>query len=196
MKNTIFVAPESLRLNRWQEAFPGLVWVDRINLERAEKALTWLHTGTTGWQQMLADLGKHRTVIVISLTPDIAEAMVALRGGARGYGHAWSSAELLQKMAMVVSNGGIWIGPELLELFSQMAAAAPRSGVETESPLLAQLTDREGEVARCVQAGLSNKEVARKLDITERTVKAHMGEIFQKLSVRDRVHLVLKLNQR
>jgi len=48
-------------------------------------------------------------------------------------------------------------------------------------------------VARVVSAGRSNKEVAAQLFISERTVKAHLGAVFEKLGVRDRLQLVLRL---
>ncbi len=48
-------------------------------------------------------------------------------------------------------------------------------------------------MARAVSAGRSNKEVADKMFISERTVKAHLGAIFEKLGVRDRLQLVLRL---
>ena len=58
---------------------------------------------------------------------------------------------------------------------------------------LSALSEREAQVARAVAQGRSNKEVAEQLFISERTVKAHLGAIFDKLGVRDRVQLVLKL---
>jgi DNA-binding NarL/FixJ family response regulator len=59
---------------------------------------------------------------------------------------------------------------------------------------LSMLTGREQEVSRAVAKGSSNKEIARQLGITERTVKAHIGSVFQKLNVRDRLHLALIFN--
>jgi two-component system nitrate/nitrite response regulator NarL len=57
--------------------------------------------------------------------------------------------------------------------------------------LAAVLTQRELEVARTVVSGASNKEIARQLGITERTVKSHVGAIFEKLQVRDRLQLAM-----
>ena len=56
------------------------------------------------------------------------------------------------------------------------------------------LTTRERLVAEAIAAGKTNKEAARELDITERTVKAHLGAVFDKLGVRDRLQLVLLLS--
>ncbi|MBK7686047.1 MAG: helix-turn-helix transcriptional regulator [Rhodocyclaceae bacterium] len=58
----------------------------------------------------------------------------------------------------------------------------------------ANLTAREQQVACAVAGGASNKEVARTLNITERTIKAHVSAIFQKLGARDRLHLSLIMN--
>ena len=60
----------------------------------------------------------------------------------------------------------------------------------------APLTDREREVAATIAAGSSNKEIARQLGITERTVKAHVGAILEKLQVRDRLQLALLMSGR
>ena len=59
------------------------------------------------------------------------------------------------------------------------------------SDLLANLTRREYEIATLVGNGESNKQIARRLDITERTVKAHLTEVFRKLDVADRLKLAL-----
>ena len=59
---------------------------------------------------------------------------------------------------------------------------------------LQALTAREQQVALAVAGGASNKEVARTLNITERTIKAHVSAIFQKLGARDRLHLSLIMN--
>jgi DNA-binding NarL/FixJ family response regulator len=56
------------------------------------------------------------------------------------------------------------------------------------------LTAREQETAALLARGASNKEIARQLDITERTVKAHVGAMLEKLGVRDRLRLSLIIN--
>jgi DNA-binding NarL/FixJ family response regulator len=58
---------------------------------------------------------------------------------------------------------------------------------------LAYLTVREREIAALVGSGGTNKEVAKQLDISERTVKAHLTEIFRKLGIADRLKLALLL---
>jgi len=64
---------------------------------------------------------------------------------------------------------------------------------EAEAVWPPTLSMRELEVARAVSEGLTNKEVAWRLGITERTVKAHLGAVFDKFGVRDRLQLALRL---
>ena len=71
----------------------------------------------------------------------------------------------------------------------------PRAGASPPLPHPARtLTEREREVARAVARGAANKEIARELAITERTVKAHVGAILEKLGARDRLQLSLIVN--
>ena len=58
------------------------------------------------------------------------------------------------------------------------------------------LTPREREIALLVGAGVSNKAIAQRLDITERTVKAHLGAVFNKLGVTGRLQLALRVTAR
>ena len=60
--------------------------------------------------------------------------------------------------------------------------------------MLNGLSEREGQVAKLVAGGASNKEIADRLSIAERTVKAHLTAIFEKTGARDRLQLSLKVN--
>jgi DNA-binding NarL/FixJ family response regulator len=97
----------------------------------------------------------------------------------------------------VVAEGGLWIGESLMERLLVGIARLPEAAVAPpqKNGWHDKLTERELEVARAIAAGASNKEVARQLGITERTVKAHVGVIFAKLEVPDRLHLALRIRQ-
>jgi DNA-binding NarL/FixJ family response regulator len=107
----------------------------------------------------------------------------------------------LREVATVVVHGGVWTGPELLKRLVAMShealsvlplAAAPTSARALEAARdWANLSARELQVAQAVAEGRSNKEVADLLSISERTVKAHLGAVFEKLGIRDRLQLVL-----
>ncbi len=161
-----------------QRCVRGVVWVDADNQDA-----TLLQRLCHG------DFGRAR-VIVLSSTPSDREAVQWLGAGAAGFLHAFSQPETLQQAGAVAAADGIWVGVGLMQQlcarFGQLA--------HTDSPLLAQLTEREREVVGHLREGKSNKQIARDMDISERTVKAHLTAIFGKLGVPDRVQLLLKLS--
>ena len=107
-------------------------------------------------------------------------------------GHAAPS--VLQQVALAVENGGIWVGQGLMQrLLAATARVLPEPDVD-KAAWRQTLTAREQEAAVLLAKGCSNKEIARQLDITERTVKSHVGAMLEKLGVRDRLQLSLILN--
>jgi len=73
-------------------------------------------------------------------------------------------------------------------MLDHLAAGGPRSGNDTS---LATLTPREREVLVEIAQGFTNPEIARRLYLSEATVKTHVGRILAKLRLRDRVHAVI-----
>ena len=69
----------------------------------------------------------------------------------------------------------------------------PDSGAEQEKQLIMTLTSREWEVATLVAKGLSNKEIARHLNAAEGTVKIHLHNIYEKLAIKNRTVLALRV---
>lgn len=210
MSNHLFLAdadarPPIVPTERWQVAFPQGRWLDRGALWPACKAgdIVWLPTALPDWEPLLQRLVAERKdspVVVVTNMPESVEGLRAVDQGARGYCHAYAVSSLFSDVAQVVSQGGLWVGPELL---GRLVAAARdllgRAAPKDEAPAevdLSMLSSREAEVARAVVAGKSNREVAEALFISERTVKAHLGAVFEKLGVRDRVQLVLHLSGR
>lgn len=117
-------------------------------------------------------------VLTASELPD--HAVEALRAGARGVILKRFAAETLMIAIRAIAGGQLWTPPEL----------APRLAAELQGRT-PSLTPREREVVRYVALGLRNAEVARKLFISEQTVKAHLNNVFEKVGVRDRVELAL-----
>jgi DNA-binding NarL/FixJ family response regulator len=171
---------------------------------QANQFVVWLTNDDPQWPQMLALALQTRAdtrVVLLSAAPTPDEGVAALNAGALGYTHAYALPELLREVATVVAHGGVWTGPELLkrlvakthEALSLLPiAAAPTSERALEAARAwANLSARELQVAQAVAEGRSNKEVADLLSISERTVKAHLGAVFEKLGIRDRLQLVL-----
>ncbi|SNY96781.1 helix-turn-helix domain-containing protein [Halomonas sp. hl-4] len=109
------------------------------------------------------------------------------------YAHALSPTEILKQIAMVVMNQGIWVPPDVMAQVMGSTWRLLNGDQQLQSSVLEALTQREREVALAVAKGASNKVVARELDITERTVKAHLTAIFSKLDIHDRLQLIIKL---
>ncbi|MDR3086925.1 MAG: response regulator transcription factor [Azoarcus sp.] len=194
MRNLFLVTGTVTPSPRWQEAF-----ADGVSLTREAAVssgmktdVVWLGAGETGWLEWFPGLIQQFpgiVAVVVSDAPSEGEAMSALTAGARGYCHAWASPGQLREVAQVVSRGGYWVGTDLM--YKLVGMADKRVPAIDELPKV--LSERESEVAHEVIIGRSNKEIAKSLSITERTVKAHLGAIFAKLGVRDRLQLALLL---
>lgn len=197
---------------RWREAFPdGQCLEESVALARLRATalatdVLWLSSAQAQWVPILQQVmqpGSRVHVVVVSDSPDPAEGLAALNAGARGYTHAHAVPALLQEVALVVEHGGLWVGPDLLQRLVSSTAAAlaqraamPHAGESRragDNPWAA-LSASETRVARAVAAGRSNREVGELLSISERTVKAHLTTIFERLGVRDRLQLVLRLS--
>jgi DNA-binding NarL/FixJ family response regulator len=199
-----FVSEQGDLLPRWREAFPAaracklgqmaadaapapqLVWVRLVNGIALPKA----------FESVRRDIG-NVSIIALSDQPDDEEALACFSAGARGYCNAHAVPTLLRNVADVALQGGLWIGESLMRRLLQgtahIAMPAPKGAPADWAALL---TARELQVALAVAAGASNKEIARQLNITERTIKAHTSAIFGKLNVRDRLQLSLIVHGR
>jgi DNA-binding NarL/FixJ family response regulator len=120
-------------------------------------------------------------VVVVTASELVNEALAAVRLGARAVVQKRYAIETLVEAIRAVAEGLVWMPPNL--------QAAITSQWEPQDDK--QLTAREREITRHVALGLRNGEVAKRLRISEGTVKTHMNNIFHKLAVRDRVELTL-----
>jgi len=145
--------------------------------------------------QRVRNFAGDAAIVVLSDTPSDDEGMAAFSASARGYCNSHASAEVLRQVATVVGQGGLWIGESLMARLLVGVNRLPPRAVSPSQVLQEKLTEREREVALAVSRGASNKEVARQLGITERTVKAHVSIIFTKLAVQDRLHLALRIRE-
>lgn len=182
----------------WQEAFPEAEVVHRVPKGRINDVL-WvrLRAGEVPAEAVAkARKAWVGVIVVMSDVPEEDEAAHAVAAGAAGYCNSRAAPEVLQQVAAVVGNGGLWVGQSLLQHLMRGISdqLARRAKGEDKPAWQLKLSPREIEVARMVSAGASNKEIANELEITERTVKAHLGVIFEKLNVRDRLQLSLRVN--
>ena len=193
-------------LPRWSEAFrtgrAGKVHSVRPGSGTGRVDLVWLRLeqGVPVAVQMerLAPRFKLVPCVVLSDLPTDEEAIAAFSAGARGYCNTHAFAQVLVQVAAVVLQGGLWIGESLMQRLvsatSRVQAQASAIGASAGPSWSKDLTGREKEVASTLAAGAANKEIARPRGITERPAKAHVGAIFDKLHVRDRLQLSLVVN--
>jgi DNA-binding NarL/FixJ family response regulator len=121
-------------------------------------------------------------IVVLTSFSDQARILDALEAGADGYLLKHSDPDDIADAIRAVHQGGSPLDPK--------AARALLESRRARTPA-AQLTDREREVLLLVRDGLANKQIARRLGIAERTVKAHLTSVFQRLGVSDRTQAAL-----
>ena len=115
----------------------------------------------------------------------------AFRSGARGlFSFAASSFRSLCKCIQVVHSGEIWANAQQIECLVDLVAQVPSLRVVNASGN-ALVTPREEQVVALVAEGLSNRDIARELGLSEHTVKKYLFRIFDKLGISTRVELVL-----
>ena len=203
MMQDIFVTTLAQPLESWQQAFADCQSVKEVPLvnTQQDQVMFWLHMNEDRqhWMQgAVQRIVKHypnAKIVVLANAPDQAEALYALSLGAVGYSHAYATAEALTEIRTVIEHGGLWLGNSLLQKLIEVSTKLTSTQTDHVEAILSQLTQREREVAVEAAKGLSNKEIARILEITERTVKAHLASIFERLKVKDRLHLALILNR-
>ncbi len=130
--------------------------------------------------------------VLILTTFDLDEYLIgALRAGASGFLSKDVPAEDLIAAIRTVAAGEAVVAPRLLRrLLDQFASTLPDPATPHGRELRV-LTDREREVLEQVARGLSNAEIARRLQVSETTVKTHVGHVLTKLGLRDRVQAVI-----
>jgi DNA-binding NarL/FixJ family response regulator len=133
--------------------------------------------------------------VVFSVQPNDEQAMELMHAGIQGYSPVNIPDANIEKIAASILEDEIWVGRKLMQrLIIELAVKAKTHKQKSSSPLLEQLTDREREIALQVAKGENNKQIAKSLDIAERTVKAHLSSIFQKTEVNDRLKLALLMH--
>jgi len=113
----------------------------------------------------------------------------AFRAGARGIFGKSQPVEMLGRCVRCVHQGEIWANTREMSLAVQALASAPT--VRTVNARgLSLLSKREIQVVRCLAEGLSNREIAERLELSQHTVKNHLFRIFDKLGVSSRIELL------
>ncbi len=130
--------------------------------------------------------------IIVLTTYDVDDAVFgALRAGASAFLLKDARPAELVDAVRVVARGDALLAPSVTRRLLDRFAGALPAGDEPAPPGLDELTEREVEVLRFVALALSNAEIARRLVLTEATVKTHVSSVLRKLGLRDRVQAVV-----
>jgi DNA-binding NarL/FixJ family response regulator len=133
---------------------------------------------------------------LLSDQPHEEEGLAFLKLGIVGYANTYISAERITEAVRVITSGAVWLGQKVMQrLILESYARAKQQAVADSEVKLATLTQREREIANLIAQGQSNLEIAANLDITERTVKAHLSSIYEKTGTGSRLNLALMVNR-
>ena len=133
----------------------------------------------------------HVGIIFCTMFEDDEHVFAGLKAGGRGYILKGSDPDTMLRAIRAVAHGESLLGPTIAQKVLRQFSALPGEAPAGQAPLCDDLTEREREVLTLVGQGHSNKEIARELCISEKTVKNHIANIFSKLHVNDRTQAVL-----
>jgi DNA-binding NarL/FixJ family response regulator len=175
------------------DALPGalqpgtMVWIDHS----LPQLPAW---SDPRWKRLLQAAPEPR-IVYASSNPHNAQGMAALDAGCAAYCHAFADAKTLRQVRDVVASGQVWIGRELMQqLLSRTQTALARAPQVADTGWADGLTQRERQVAVLAANGASNQAIATDCGISERTVKAHLTAVFEKLNLTDRLQLALRVH--
>jgi DNA-binding NarL/FixJ family response regulator len=133
----------------------------------------------------LRDLLPDTKVLILTVHADDMHVFQGIKAGASGYLLKDCTPEDLSRAIQTVHAGDTIMAPEIAR---KMLLAFEEAGGEPSAP---SLTDRELDVITALARGAGNKQIARTLDISEKTVRNHISNIYKKLHIYDRTQAVL-----
>jgi DNA-binding NarL/FixJ family response regulator len=134
-------------------------------------------------------------IVMLTVSEDQDDLTAALEAGAHGYVLKGVSGPDLARALLAVHNGESYVTPSLAARVLSRMRQNPARPEGAGSDPLADLTFREEQVVTLMSNGATNKEIARKLDLSEKTVKHYVTNILQKLQVRNRVEAALSFKR-
>lgn len=150
--------------------------------------------GINGIQATRQIVNKHPGigVIVVTMYKDDDSVFAAMRAGARGYILKGADQEEMLRAIRAVAQGEALFGPDiatrLVNFFS-----SPQADLSPQA--FPELTSREHEVLDLIAKGINNQAIASRLSISEKTVRNHISNIFNKLQVADRAQAIVKARE-
>ena len=150
--------------------------------------------GINGIQATRQIVEKHPDigVIVVTMYKDDDSVFAAMRAGARGYILKGADQEEMLRAIRSVARGEAMFGPEIATRLVNFFSSSP---ADLSPQAFPDLTNREHEVLELIAQGLNNQAIASRLSISEKTVRNHISNIFNKLQVVDRAQAIVKARE-
>ena len=166
------------------EAVDGLDCLEKLGEHKPDVLLLDINMPNMNGLDVLKELKARKSkikVLMLTVHNETEYLMRAVDIGINGYVLKDSESAELKRAIFAVVDGETYIQPDLIP-----ALNAKRIERNKDEEKIEELTRRELEVLKLLAVGMYNKEVAEKLEISERTVKNHVSNIFKKLEVTDR----------
>jgi DNA-binding NarL/FixJ family response regulator len=167
-----------------EEAVDGKDCLEKLEKVKPEVLLLDINMPNTNGLEVLRTLKENKSnvkSIVLTVHNEVEYLMQAIDLGTDGYVLKDSDSAELKRAIYTVMDGETYIQPSLIPELN-----AKRISKNEDDSKISDLTKRELEVLKLLSVGMYNKEIAEKLEISERTVKNHVSNIFKKLEVTDR----------
>lgn len=166
------------------EAVGGEDCLDKLQVVKPDVLLLDINMPKKNGLEVLKSLKSKRSklkVLVLTVHNEIEYLMKAVDIGVNGYVLKDSESAELKKAIFTVAEGETYIQPSLIPALNAKMIETNKDAEKIKS-----LTKRELDVLKLLAVGMFNKEVGKRLEISERTVKNHVSNIFKKLGVTDR----------
>lgn len=166
------------------EAVDGEDCLDKLQVVKPDVLLLDINMPKKNGLEVLKSLKSKRSklkVLVLTVHNEIEYLMKAVDIGVNGYVLKDSESAELKKAIFTVAEGESYIQPSLIPALNAKMIETNKDAEKIKS-----LTKRELDVLKLLAVGMFNKEVGKRLEISERTVKNHVSNIFKKLGVTDR----------
>lgn len=166
------------------EASDGNDTLQKESVYRPDVILLDINMPNKNGIETLSELKKKKSkarIIMLTIHNEVEYLVKAFEIGCNGYVLKDSSFDVLKQAIYAVLNGEKYIQSDLAAVLNEGLSA-----INIDAEKLNLLTRREEQVLKLIAEGLFNKEIAAKLDISERTVKNHVSNIFKKIDVSDR----------
>ncbi len=192
--NIVLYSDDLLLIEHWEKSLQEkTILVDDLEeLKNIKHSLIIINYSACNsmCEEILKTLSVENKILVLHRTPDIDTAKRILTHGAKGYGNALMRGHFMVSAVETIKDNMIWLYPEFTTM---LIKDIPTKNKNNNLEKLKVLSEREKEVALLLKDAFTYKDIAQKLDITPRTVKAHASHVYKKLSLKDRLGLALLL---